>query len=916
MEEFEYLQPGKFKGGVAQLRNILLQNDIEYPSNSKKIDLINLFNQHIKPNAHQRLAILNNVVPNDDNIEVIEDKKSHKKKKLKSNEIKDQLEVGTQSPRKTSNRLSKSKDDQKKNLSTKRSVSVEIGEIPNLNVKIPTDEIEDKEEESLIKREKSPIRRSTRRNKTEEIPQDDRERKRERSPTRKELIVGESKEIKRERSPTKRSPSKKREVKSNEIINEEKKILKKKSESPFKVKVKQNIDSSFSNDNVFQNKSNQNSPNSIKTIPKKRSSKESNDSNDSSESNIGKKFPKNQILKKTAFSSSPELKIKKHSPLKSSLSISKFENSSPPSQSLDYDNGDNNDNNNNNNNNDLFNLDNNDSRDVSFNFEKALDNSPLKKKNKSNLIKEPNPTPYNQQKQQQQQILSDESNSKIDVDNDIDTPSKTRSSIIPDISKFKVSTNFAKTLGILPQNEIKIEERGKDQDSEFLQDSDSDQEDDIFQEELNETPIDSDLINLQKEIEDANHNILDEAERVNKEINEIFNQQEEEIDDDKDQLELKEDSISKPRWINFTKILKLIQNLIFFGLFVSITITALWYREQRVLIGYCGTEIDQPTFINTDNNILIQFNEILDQYKPQCLECPENAICLPNLQIRCKQDYIVKEPWYKLYGLLPLSNYCIKDTERDKIINEVVSKTLELLRIRNANYKCGEGNNEEDLDKIGITDEELYEFFFRTKNSSISDSEFNEIWEKVLIDLSNELEITLQYRSFNDSRSTNDNISSNEIEKETNIHQKIIFRSNSTSKLSISCKFQKEIYDQFAKFKIYIISFSAIVVILISIYFKILNYLSKQSKINEINEIIKNKLIKQQKFSIQDPTGLTNRYLSSIHLRDEFLSNFKNNEKFKIWDIILKKLESNSNIRSSTKEIHGEIVRVLEWIGE
>jgi len=42
----------------------------------------------------------------------------------------------------------------------------------------------------------------------------------------------------------------------------------------------------------------------------------------------------------------------------------------------------------------------------------------------------------------------------------------------------------------------------------------------------------------------------------------------------------------------------------------------------------------------------------------------------------------------------------------------------------------------------------------------------------------------------------------------------------------------------------------------------------------------------------------------------------KNSEKYGIWESILINLEKNSNVRGSTREIHGDIVKVYEWIGE
>ena len=133
--------------------------------------------------------------------------------------------------------------------------------------------------------------------------------------------------------------------------------------------------------------------------------------------------------------------------------------------------------------------------------------------------------------------------------------------------------------------------------------------------------------------------------------------------------------------------------------------------------------------------------------------------------------------------------------------------------------------------------------------------------------------------------------------------------------MSIACKFQKEVYDKFQSNKKLILSVILLSIVSLYAYLKFKLYQRQQSKVNEISDIIITKLQKQTKESISDPTGLTNRYLSAIQMRDELLSNLNHSNKFKLWELILHKLEKNSNIRSSTKEIHGEIVKVLEWIG-
>lgn len=165
----------------------------------------------------------------------------------------------------------------------------------------------------------------------------------------------------------------------------------------------------------------------------------------------------------------------------------------------------------------------------------------------------------------------------------------------------------------------------------------------------------------------------------------------------------------------------------------------LWYREERVAIGYCGLETARRIFPeDLTNPNLKKAGQFLTELKPACLPCPPNAICYPLMELKCKTGYMLEEPWTSLHGLIPVSDRCVKDSKRQKLIQEVVSKTLELLRTKNAQILCGEG---EDDCKSGMSNEELYEIFYQSKKPWISDEEFDALWEQVLNDLMEEPEV-------------------------------------------------------------------------------------------------------------------------------------------------------------------------------
>lgn len=717
-----------------------MQNDISYAGNAKKKDLVELFNQHIKPNAEQRLKELDGVIANDDRIVYVEKKskksndttvdeedstlqveKTRKKTSKKSQEEGENKDI-KKSPRKSSKSNKKdSETDAKKDEVTEsvqasprksraaaRNVSADLGKIPDLKKSPPparersprrkaSAKAKTEEDDEVKRRERSPRRKVSNKTEKDELKANDDSKSRERSPRRK---VSEKKdaEVKEEPKSKKRESKRKTHVKDEEpdSADDIQQVTEREFEeakSPFKFGTK--FESSFSNDNVFQSPGHSSPDQPKKVIPRKRASENATKSPRKS----------TRTIRKTAFSSSPEPVQNVKSPAKKALEISKFEASSPPSKFVKNEFASN----------DIFDLE--EAPQHSFNFDNVTEKSPTsvkKSKSPAALKNSKTKSPTSVKNENEKFETPNEGNaSKIsNLSSAASTPSKSevkRKSLLPDFSKFKVSKEFAKSLGITLQGEPETKEDEKPEDPELLGAA-SDDEDQVETEtSINDSSV---LRDLQEEIENANTAVQNEVAEAIKQVNGAFGDEETEIDATVDD----ERSTSSIFSIfKFSAIFGFLKQLFVFFFFVFIVIFALWYREQRILIGYCGSEIDQPTFPNTQNEYLLKFDDILQTLKPQCLEAPEHAVTLPKLKIKCRPDYVVYEPWYKIHGFLPFSDYCVKDEEKENIIKEVVSKSLELLRTKNANTKCGDGDDFE----VGISDEELYNFFFESKSVSI-----------------------------------------------------------------------------------------------------------------------------------------------------------------------------------------------------
>ncbi|QLG72835.1 hypothetical protein HG535_0D05440 [Zygotorulaspora mrakii] len=383
-----------------------------------------------------------------------------------------------------------------------------------------------------------------------------------------------------------------------------------------------------------------------------------------------------------------------------------------------------------------------------------------------------------------------------------------------------------------------------------------------------------------------------------------------------------------------------------FFILIAVSISyGLWYRQQRIYVGYCGNE----TSLSKDAEcgpVLTTMDRYLRDYKPQCLPCPDNAICYPKFSIKCKPEYTIqKNPW-SLHGLLPLSDRCIKDSKREKLISEVVQKSLEILRAKNAQVSCGECQNEVES---GISEKELYEIFNESRAPWVSDHEFDELWVQAISDLQKEPEITWRQVSIilgsNQSQRVSiltDNITtSTQLPKaefasignsscstatddfqgeegylrETTQPQEARFlRSTSKKYISLRCKFEREIYQTYYRFRLIIWGVGFLLILVKTVNYKLRKYYMEKEKMEQLTRRVVIRLKEAKKDSAGNDVI---SFLSTVQLRDVLLADITDlNYKNILWQKVVKRLEhNNTNIKTNLVEIHGEIMKCWEWIG-
>ena len=396
----------------------------------------------------------------------------------------------------------------------------------------------------------------------------------------------------------------------------------------------------------------------------------------------------------------------------------------------------------------------------------------------------------------------------------------------------------------------------------------------------------------------------------------------------------------------FRKCYWILKKLLTLTVLTFILFFGFWYREQKFQVGYCGTELRKPMHLPNGLKFqqLMQLDELLQEnFRPQCVPCPDNAICYPYLKLKCKPKYRLVKPLLGLNGLLPLSDSCVRDDQREQLVSEAVRKSLDFLRSKNAQISCGDGND--DI-KSGLNENELFQIFNEARAAWISDEEFNEIWDQVVSNLKNEPEIIYRQvsntefliaKAYDDQHFTNNiitcslqssdsisrnaanvNFGSNDFQKQKGHipkgdqqKEQGYFRSTSKKYISLRCKFEGEIHQNYQRYRYLIWVVVSILVLVKILERKLRNYYETKVKIINLTRKVINELKQVKK------NGRSPKYLSSIQLRDIFLIEVVNlKEKNQLWKQIERKLENNnSNIKSSLLEVHGDIMKCWEWIG-
>lgn len=154
---------------------------------------------------------------------------------------------------------------------------------------------------------------------------------------------------------------------------------------------------------------------------------------------------------------------------------------------------------------------------------------------------------------------------------------------------------------------------------------------------------------------------------------------------------------------------------------------ATWWRQDKLAVGYCG--IGRPS--NAVSNV--QIPEWASALKPTCEPCPQHAICYPNMDTKCEQDFILQQHPLSLGGLIPLPPTCEPDGEKVRRVKAVADRAVEELRERKAQAECGTLRDDKGKDMSAEIDEQdLKKVVAKKRRKGMSEAEFEELWRPAI----------------------------------------------------------------------------------------------------------------------------------------------------------------------------------------
>uniref|UniRef100_A0A060TG78 ARAD1D28424p n=1 Tax=Blastobotrys adeninivorans TaxID=409370 RepID=A0A060TG78_BLAAD len=448
---------------------------------------------------------------------------------------------------------------------------------------------------------------------------------------------------------------------------------------------------------------------------------------------------------------------------------------------------------------------------------------------------------------------------------------KKRQSFMPNLSELRMSNEFRQLADQAKSPRRSLNFEPVSTASELVQEVEAKE----AQDEKLEDQV-QDLTRLEKEVDSELEKIADEREKVEQE--------------------------KKRKQINWRRAFERVLGLIVVGL---IGTYLWWWCQERIEVGYCNVGFVSDDHYTPNEDASLQ-DQILDIVSPKCVPCPNHATCYPHFKLVCDEDFLYMDHPLSFGGRIPLVPSCVPDTEKQRRVMVLVNKALDVLRQLNADWECGTSTKPATVDR-----DELKQMISEMKAETLSDEEFDDLWNHAIRDIEAADDVIVDK-----VRQSVKGYAKPGEETTDIITTKTLVRSTSLANISFSCRCRLAIRASVERHRGTIgLILTAIVAVVGGRYWLKMRMAYNKMIQGFVQEALR-QLIQQQELSDNDTKGVTPRYVASAHLRDAALAGETSQKrKEMLWKQVQRVIESNSNIRVRQLEVHGEIMKVWEWIG-
>ncbi|KAI1320443.1 inner nuclear membrane protein enriched at telomere/subtelomere region [Mortierella claussenii] len=317
---------------------------------------------------------------------------------------------------------------------------------------------------------------------------------------------------------------------------------------------------------------------------------------------------------------------------------------------------------------------------------------------------------------------------------------------------------------------------------------------------------------------------------------------------------------------------------------------AIWLRQTRIEIGFC-TETDLETPPSRP------------WYYPTCIPCPDHAICLrSDAEPICPPEYILKPQILSFGNLFPITPVCVLNKAKEYRSLQVADAVETLLHLHAGNVECSllrdraPKNSLEYRTHRSLSTEELRYQLEQLKDTNVSDEDFSQYWDLAIKELHRR---------------------SDKVVFEQGLARQVEERIRSLKpKKSLGCRLRQALVGWIVRFKLFLFAVFSSIAGGFAIRAQVVRRRKEGRVVNGLVQNVLSKLSDQAHYFYVDPVIYPEPFLPQTHLRDALLADVHSPaRRQEIWNKVQAVVERNSNVRTDTQEVRGELHRVWEWVG-